>query len=208
MTTDSTTAAAVKKPISRARHWILIGLAAAMLVVTVKAAGIFFLSGDARKLQMAVDSGGDDVFSTRIQFSVGPGIIGLAWSASFFIDDVPSEARHALGTLQEASVGIYELAGNPSVEQRAGMMTRANEKLEREGWQRIVAVNDHSDTVPIYLPEAEDIADELRICVTVWTGREVVVVSVIVEPEELLEIVHQHRGFMDQVFPQLERSRA
>ncbi|GAB5562326.1 MAG: hypothetical protein SynsKO_39730 [Synoicihabitans sp.] len=186
----------------------MVTLAAATIVISVKAVGVFFLSDDARKLQLAVETGGDDVFSTRIQFSIGPGMVSLAQAVSFFIDDIPPEARQALGALQEASVGIYELANSPMQENRARMMVRANEKMEREGWQRIVAVRDQSDTVLIYVPNGADFADDLRLCVTVWSGREIVIVSATVEPADLIEIVQDHEGFLQEAIPQLSRRQA
>ncbi len=182
------------KPRSRFRplHWFLIVGAAGLLVMTFKVAGIFFVSDEARDLQIAFADATHADADAHIQISVGPGLMSVARLVPMFIDDMPAEARHAIAALQEASVGIYRLEHNHAKSDRAALMAAADHRLGSRGWSRIVTVADGRDTVLIYTPADWQDPDEVEVCVAVSDGSELVVVSAKAKTAPLLEIMKQH----------------
>ena len=174
----------------RARNWFFIIMAAALAV----AASIFFPSKEARKLQVAINTHLEGPASTKIQFSVGPGLLGIGRMVAHWVDDIPPEVHHALGAVKEASVGIYELESDPSVVERSQLVRITDERLGLKGWQRIVAVSENRDTVLVYAPTDIGDEDEIQFCVAVCDGRDLVVVSATASVESLLKLTEMHRG--------------
>lgn len=177
---------------NRFRNWFLIIMAAALLVAVVEAAGIFFLSKEAEKLQVAINADLDFGTSTKFQMSVGPGLLGIGRMAAHWVDDIPDEVHLALGAVKEASVGIYELDRSPTATERGNMMRITDERLGLKGWQRIVAVSEDRETVLIYTPMAAQDDDELRVCIAVCDGRDLVVISATASVESLAELASMH----------------
>ena len=176
----------------RPLHWILIVCAAGMLVIAVKIAGIFFLSREASDLQSALtDAAGRDT-DTHIQFTIGPGLLSVARLATTWIDDIPDEARRGLAAVRRVSVGIYQLDGKLSGSDRVTMLEAADRKLGDRGWERVVAVANGKETVLIYTPKGWEKTDEIRFCVAVQDGRDLVVVSAQAETAPLMELVRYH----------------
>ena len=179
---------------NRFRNWFLIIMAAAMLVAVVEAAGIFFLSKEAKKLQLAINTDLDFGTSTKFQLSVGPGLLGVGRMAAHWIDDIPTEVHQVMGAVKEASVGVYELDRSPTATERGNMMRITDQRLGLKGWQRIVAVNEKNETVLIYTPIESGDEAELRVCIAVCDGRDLVVVSATTSIESLSALTNMHRG--------------
>lgn len=182
------------RPSGRRRllHWFLIISAAATLVVAVKLVGIFFVSAEARDLQVAICEAAEGKPDTHLQFSIGPGILSIGRLAVLMIDDVPPEARQALSAIDRASVGIYQLAQRISPENRGRMLAAADGRLAAKGWERIVTVVDDRDLVLIYMPRDWDDADDLEVCIAVCDGDELVVVSAQARSRPLMKWVQKH----------------
>ena len=177
---------------SRILHWFLIVGAAAMLVLTIKIVGIFFLSNEARDLQVAITGGSDWQGETEIQFSIGPGILSLGRVATLWVDDIPAEARQALTALQNVSVGIYRLDRSGDRQDRRGMLASADAKLGAKGWERIVTVSEHDDLVLIYTPVGWEETEDIEVCVAVCDGSELIVISATARMAPLIEIAQKH----------------
>lgn len=192
MNNSSSTDAAPRS--HRARNWFLIIMAAALAVAAVEAASIFFLSKEARKLQLAIDTRLDGTAATKIQFSVGPGLLGIGRMAAHWVDDIPNEVHHALGAVKEASIGIYELDAIPSAATRNQLVQITDERLGLKGWKRIVAVSENRETVLVYAPTDIGESDDIQFCVAVCDGKDLVVVSATASREGLMKLTDLHRG--------------
>jgi hypothetical protein len=192
MNNSSSTDAAPRS--HRARNWFLIIMAAALAVAAVEAASIFFLSKEARKLHLAIDTHLEGPASTKIQFTVGPGLLGIGRMAAHWVDDIPDEVHHALGAVKEASVGIYELDVNPSAAARSQLVQITDERLGLKGWQRIVAVSENRDTVLVYAPKDIGESDDIQFCVAVCDRKDLIVVSATASLKGLMKLTDLHRG--------------
>ncbi|MCC5025522.1 MAG: hypothetical protein J6386_23305 [Candidatus Synoicihabitans palmerolidicus] len=130
------------KPRRRGRwgHWILITMAALVVVAVVEAASMFRLGATARAVHAGIEVSSDLKADTEVQFTVGPRMIGLARLVTSFIDEVPTEAHYALSAVNSASVGVYKLRRGPTPEARVAILNRTSERMAEEGWSRMVAV--------------------------------------------------------------------
>lgn len=173
-------------------HWFLIFAAAATLVIAVKIVGIFFLSSEARDLQVALTHSTTWETEPQIQFSIGPVILSIGRIAALCIDDIPVEARQAMSAVKSASVGVYHLDRGGVEPDTARMMAAADERLESKGWTRIVTVANGSELVLIYMPRDWDESDDLEVCIAVCDGNELVVVSAEAQAKPLMELVQKH----------------
>lgn len=176
----------------RPLHWFLIFCAAGTLVLAVKVAGVFFLTREARTLQAAVVEASAWRVDPQIQLSVGPGMLAVGRVAAAWMGDVPKEVRQALGTIERASVGIYQLHDSRLVANRAALLAATDRKMAGRGWSRVVAVVDGGDTVLVYAPDDAEDLNRVRLCVAVYNGRELVVVSAQARTASLAEWVRPH----------------
>jgi purine nucleoside phosphorylase len=107
-----------------------------------------------------------------------------------FVDDPDlAEARLALTAIRRASVGVYERRGVAEDWSRAQLMTDADLAMSRRGWTRIVGVADGHEAILVYVPAAPE---PDRICLSVVTDRELVVVSATLNPDALVELIKRH----------------
>jgi hypothetical protein len=177
-------------PPSHHRYWPwLLGLVlspfVALAIVTV---GAFRLNREAAALRREIVSATGGGWHTKIQFSVGPAILGAVRACVACIHDVPPEARAALRSVRFASVGVYERSAAVELAQCDGLLAEADRLMARRGWTRIVGVIDAKDTVLIYLPVNEQQAEPSRLCLAVYSGRELVLVSAGFDGHELAEL--------------------
>ena len=172
-------------------HWFLISMAAMTVVVAVEVSRVFFLSDEASELRVSfVDSTDIDV-QTKVQFSVGPGILGIGRFVTNFIDDIPPEAREALQAVRRTSVGVYELDRIPSEDERVELFRSSHQRLSEEGWEQVVSVTENNETVMIFIPAEITNENEIEFCITVCSGRDLVIVSATTRTEPLLKIAQR-----------------
>lgn len=191
--------ASTAPPRSRFRvvHWVLIILAAFMIVVVVQAAGALMLAREARDLRSALHVAAGRPLDREIEFSVGPVLLGLGRTLVSFVDDVPPEARLALSAVRHASVGIYKFKHRPDAAQRLAMLEAAAAEMADHNWQRVVTVSDGNDLVMIYVPAELVAGGEIDLCLAVCDGEEMVIVSARIDPEPIQRLVDlQHDEIM------------
>jgi hypothetical protein len=124
----------------------------------------------------------------QIELSVGPVILGMARAGLNFIELDP-EVRSALGTVRGTSVGVYRLDQPSSELVGAGMVDAVEQAMNRRGWDRILAVLDGQSCVLAYAPARISSPRDLRICMLVLDGEQLVVTSVRVNPEPAIEFL-------------------
>lgn len=174
--------------------WILLGVVCAPFVLLGAAAVSYLtLNRDAAALRREVMRATDAEWNTRVQFSVGRASFATARGClSVVQNDKVDEARQALASVKSASVGVYELRGRDRDWSRGDLANRTDAAMRDRGWTRAVGVLDCRHAVLVYVPENTDEVDE--ICLAVLDGRQLVVVSAELRPEQLVELVERHAG--------------
>lgn len=193
MTTETTGVTSPRRRF-RALHWLLIAMAAMAVVVAAEIGSLFFLSDEASDLRLSFTESTDLNVTTKVQFSVGPGLLGLGRVVAGFIEDVPPEARDAMKVIRRTSVGVYELDRVPTDAERRELFQSADSRLRSEGWSRIVNVQEGAQMVMVFMPTKVPEGDEIEICLTVCDGRDLVIVSATTRTEPLLKLAQEQSG--------------
>ncbi len=175
-------------------HWCFVVIAAMAVVAVVEAASLFRLSREAGEVRAALDRVVTGNASTEVQFSVGPGALGLVRFVAGFIDDIPPEALKAMEAVRSASVGVYRLSNRPDDAARGEMLQVTSARMQGRGWHRVVAVQDHGELVMVFAPAGANDPEDLELCVVVCSGDDLVVVSANGRAGPLREIAEMHAG--------------
>jgi hypothetical protein len=158
------------------------------LLLGLVAAGAGGCSGglsEAQAVQDALMDGLPGEWQTRIQVSVGPALFGLA-RAGVALADVEPEARTAIRSVRGCQVSIHQFVGDRA--DRPAMLAGTDRAMSEHGWERVVGVLDGDELVAVYAPSGELATRRLPLCVMVFDGRELVVVSALGNVEPLAEL--------------------
>jgi hypothetical protein len=187
-------ATATSPQIRRRWPWVLAAVILAPFLLLAAAAWSFLSldpEADVLRRQIARSTGAS--WETKVQLNIGRvTVAALRGGLSFSGNGEIAEARRALKGLRRASVGVYRLSDPDTRWSQAQLLRDADAKMQRRGWSRMVGVLDGDDTVMIYVPEHTD--DPRKVCVAVVSGHELVVVSAVLNPEELYELMVRHAG--------------
>jgi hypothetical protein len=121
-------------------------------------------------------------------------IIIPGWAATIgrvgaSLADVDPQVQAALQAIGGGQVGVYKLAERPPRHKVLGMLNRADQELEPDGWTRMVTVLDHGEFVAIYgLDSSMRPGKAVKIFVLVMNQQELVMVSARAFPAPLLEL--------------------
>ena len=178
----------------RTLHWVLIILAAFMVVAVVQAASVLMLAREARGLRQAVNVASDGALERKIELSVGPALLGLGRTVLQFVDDVPPEAHLALEAVRRGSVGIYTLKHSQTATQRVAMIRRSVAAMADRDWVQVVTVADGEDLVLIFVPRDLAEGDALEVCIAVSDGQEMVIASATVDAEPIQRLIALQHG--------------
>jgi hypothetical protein len=213
-------------PAPRSSHIGLKLLAAAFLVFILTlgllVAGVlsfFRLSREARtlrdSLQQAVASSQraarswsspwSSPWDERIELSVGPMTFGAVRAGLSFVQLDP-EPRAALRSIRGAEAGIYELQPGVTRPDRGQMLRAADEAMARRGWERLLVVATEGELVTAYVPSESRPSANLRVCLAVFQGRQLVVASARGNIESLLELALSHPEWGEVDIPDLRFS--
>ncbi len=177
-----------RRPWRTALYFVLLLMAGLAVGLVAAVASTLTLSRDAAWLREELAAEHGDAWATRLQLSAGWGVLTAARAVVSHIDDIPPEARIALGAVRRASVGIYELQGGAD---DAGVASLAIPE-GMPGWDRIVTVRGRNETVVIYAKEPRTGAGRVDVAIGVRERTKVVIVSATVAPEGLMALVGQH----------------
>ncbi|WP_438482922.1 hypothetical protein [Oleiharenicola lentus] len=190
---------AVKQPASFGRRflrWFLISVGVCLLPIlalAVVAASCLSLNSDSRALRKHVMAATDADWDSKVQLSIGRGLIGTAGAVLSFIDkDGVDDARIALRAVKHASVGVYERTSPDREWSREALFVKTDKAMAKRGWTRMVGVADGKDTVLIYVPTDADNEDQMDICVAVVSGKDLVIASTRVDAGVLMELAMKH----------------
>ena len=175
-------------------HWLLIAVTALAVVAVVELASLFSLVKEAAKLREVVVDTTSIPLQTKVQFSVGPAMLGIGRVAVSFIDEAPREAKQALAAMRRASVGVYEFDLAPTEAQQVALWEATEQRVNRDGWQRIVSVTEGSQSVMIFMPQDSRSGELLEVCVVVCEGRQLIIVSAVADPAPLMALAQEQMG--------------
>jgi hypothetical protein len=180
----------------RRRRWPWIVLAILLTpFVLVGGAVLNYLTLDheASVLRHQVMRATEAKWDTTVQFSVGrPTFAVLRSCFAAFPSKDTLEARQALRAVRSASVGVYQLQTDSTIQSRIDIMHSADVVMRRRGWERAVGVRDSSSTVVIFFPQKS--ATDGRVCVAVVDGTQLVVVSAKFDPTAMVDLIKLHQG--------------
>jgi hypothetical protein len=144
---------------------------------------------DSRPLRQTVLQASGVEWTPNIELGVGGGLLGLARAGLSFVD-LPSEARAVLGAVRGAEVGVYRLRGGRP--DRAGWLEAADRGMAEKGWERIVGVISGQECVAAYLPRDLREGRDVRLCVMVMEGEQLVLVAARGNLDPLFELARSH----------------
>lgn len=157
--------------------------------LVVGVTGYFRVSPETAALRASLMQSVPGTWHKKIALSVGSVTTGLVRAGSRFIN-MPSEPRAALDALHGAEVGIYRLEEEVAVNKGAALQA-ADKAMKSRGWDRIVGVVGERELVAVYFPRKASPRD-VKCCVLVFQGCDLVVASVRGNLEPLVQLAHQH----------------
>jgi hypothetical protein len=152
------------------------------------------LDRDATALRRLMVAATGETWHTKVQLTVGPAVLAAVRAGTASIHDLPVEARQALRAVRSASVGVYERAAGHSAAHHGNFAAAVDATMARRGWTRIVGVEDHEETVLIYLPAGESRNAPSRVCLAVCDRGELVVVAADFDADALADLVAREIG--------------
>lgn len=179
---------------SRHRLWpwilaILVGICVMPVVIVASHIG---LTREASILRDEMKEASGASWFTRVQLRSGFLLLPTARSI-VALCNVDDEARWALSAVRHASVGFYELDHTGENGPALGeALPRLDERMRSAGWERLVTVIDGKENVVIYADSDGSSRRNVRLCIGVVTGKELVIVSATIRPDELLPIIEKH----------------
>jgi hypothetical protein len=144
---------------------------------------------DTRALRQTVLRASGVEWTPNIELGVGGGLLGLARVGLSFAD-LPSEARAVLSSVRSADVGIYHL--RERCPDRSALLAATDRGMAEKGWERVVGVISGRELVATYLPRELRSSRDVRLCVMVLEGEQLVIVSARGNLEPLFELVRSH----------------
>jgi hypothetical protein len=169
------------------------------MMCAIAVVGMLHLGSEATILRKILMSSVPGTWDKKIAIRVGGITTALVRGGSRFFK-LPPEPRAALDSLHGAEVGVYNLREEPGYVERGPILTRADKAMAARGWDRIVGVVEENNLVAVYMPHKKVSARNLRCCVVVFSGRDLVVVSARGNVEPLLALAEKH------IEPELKRS--
>ena len=170
------------------------------ILCTAGVRGYFRLRSDTLALGQGVMSGVTGRWDTRIELHLGWFTTHLLRAASHALK-LPPEPRAVFASVNGIEAGLYELRAPGRRSDAAAVFTKADQAMERRGWQRVVGVVQDRELVAVYMPKRAGSSSRVECCVAVFNGRELIVESASGNIEPLLEMAHKHLD------PALRRTR-
>jgi hypothetical protein len=168
---------------------VLLGLAVVTVIAVVLAVlSLFRIDADSAALRQSVMKATDVQWHRQIEVGVGPFILGLARTGLCFVDLEP-EIKSALRAARGASVGIYQLNAREGSLDRSAIVREVDTAMTRRGWDRILVVLGHEECVIAYVPSSIPSTRDLRICLMILEGDQLVVTSLRADPEPVMELL-------------------
>lgn len=176
---------------SNAGKWLLrIFLGCFLIAVAAPvclALAILTISGDTRALRNSVVKGDDAQWHKKVELNIGSVPFAVGRMVVPFLDIDP-DAKLAVSAVRALDVSVYELKS--SEPNRARILTEADARMNKRGWDRAVAALNNDATVAVYTKGKP--GDELKVSVLVLNERNMVAVTGSGRLEPVMEIAMRH----------------
>jgi len=181
---------------TKRRHRLLPRLAipVALALLAIGLAGCFKVSSDAQALRDCMMKSAAGEWEEEIEVGVGAFTLNLARAGLAFVDLDP-EARTILNAVRGAEVGVYRLPKQRRKLDHAAMLAKADKAMANRGWDRVVGVINQSEFVAVYVPNEVRSTRDVKVCVVVLNGREMVVASARSNLAPLMEMAFSRAGW-------------
>jgi hypothetical protein len=168
-------------------------LVTAVLGLGVVTTGCFRPSGDLKALRDGVIAASGGEWDAEVQVGVGALTFGLVRGGAAFFD-LPPEVGVVLRSVRGAEVAVYRhqaQGGRKGDPAGVELLQAADGAMDKRGFERLVGVLDRGRVVAIYLPHEAGSRGQVRACVLVVDGPQMVIAGVRGYPEPLLELAFQ-----------------
>lgn len=180
----------IRPPASRGWFWfgltVLLLPLFALSVIALGVASYFHLGSDTRALRDGMMKANGGEWRQHIGLNLGSLTLG-AVRAGLSFAPLDAKAQAAVRTVRGVEVGIFELAPGAKPLNRAAMLADADAAMQARGWERLVGVLDGEDLVGVYVPATNFSARQVKCCVAVFDGRQLVVVLARADVEPLVK---------------------
>lgn len=186
------------------RPWFWVGLAlllcpfVALGVIALGAASYLHLSSDTRALRNGLMKASGVEWQQNIGLNIGGTTLSLV-RAGVSLAPLDAHARAAVQTVRGVEVGIYELTAGAKPPDCAAMLAAADTVLNARGWERVVGVLDGEELVSVYVPSEAIMARQVKCCVLVFDGQQMVLVSARADVEPLWECLRNQTDLRAKV---------
>ena len=153
--------------------------------------GYFRLSSETTALRESLMGSVDGQWRKTIAVHLGWFTTGLVRAGSRLVKLDP-EPRAALEAVHGVEVGIYRVQDGPEKEDHGAILAKADKAMTRRGWVRVVGVSHDRELVAIYMPRKGASLRNMKCCLMVFNGRELVVASARGNLEPLWAIAEKH----------------
>jgi hypothetical protein len=170
------------RPPARRRPWFWIGLVLLLIpfvalgVIALGAASYLHLSSDMRALRNGLMKASGVEWRQNLGLNLGSMTLGVV-RAGLSLAPLDAQARAAVQTLRGIEVGIYERTPGTKPPNRADLLAAADTVLNARGWERVVGVLHGEELVCVYVPATAIASRQVKCCVLVFDGPQMVVVS-------------------------------
>ena len=173
------------------RLWFGVGFAVLLFplvvlgVIALGVASYFHPSADTRALRNGLMKASGVEWRQSIGLNIGSATLGAVRAGLSFVP-LDSKARAVVRSVRGVEVSIYELAAGTKSPDSAALLDAADTVLSDRGWERLVCVLDREELVGVYVPRKAILARQMKCCVLVFDGRQMIVVSARVDAEPML----------------------
>jgi len=161
------------------------------LLGVVGVTGYFRLGSETTALRESLMDSVAGQWTKTIAVHVGWFTTSLVRAGSRLVKLDP-EPRAALEAVRAAEVGVYKLREGPVPEDHGAILGRADKAMARRGWVRVVGVSHDRELVAVYMPRKGMSLRNMKCCLMVFNGRELVVASARGNLEPLWAIAGTH----------------
>ena len=186
------------------RQWFWVGLAVllfplvALGVLVAGVASYLHLSSDTRALRNELMKASGVAWRQHIGLNIGSVTLGVVRAGLCFAP-LDAKARAAVQAVRGVEVGIYELPPGTKPPDHTAMLAVADTVLNARGWERVVGVLEGEELLSVYVPGEAISARQMKCCVLVFDGRQMVVACATANVESLLECLRNQTDLRAKV---------
>jgi hypothetical protein len=158
-----------------------------LALLTLGVTGCFQPSQDAQALSRSVIKSAGGEWQKQFEVGVGPVTLGLARAGLSFAN-LDTDVRQALGGLNGADVGVYQLKSGADEVDESAALASADAVMTNRGWDRLLRVSRPGELVAAYVPGEGKALRDLKVCVLVLKQAQLAIISAQSDLEPLMRL--------------------